>query len=82
MLKVGKKKKWYISTKKKVKKWYQLWVKIKTSYNLSLTIYYEIIVKIILKWSYSNLFKLDLNKIYSQNEIFNNLGTKNELFKV
>ena len=59
-----------------------MWVKIKTSYNLSLTIYYEIIVKIILKWSYSNLFKLDLNKIYSQNELFKNLGTKNELFKV
>ena len=68
MLKVGKKKKCDILAQKMVKKWYQLWVKIKTSYNLSLTIYYEIIVKIILKWSYSNLFKLDLNKIYSQND--------------
>ena len=60
LLKVGKKK-WYISKKRKVKKWCQLWVKVKTSYNLSLNVYYEInyyenIVKVILKWLYSSLF--------------------------
>ena len=55
LLKVGKKKVIY-QQKRKVKKWCQLWVKIKTSYNLSLTLYCEIIVKIVLKWSYSSLF--------------------------
>ena len=60
MLKVGKKK-WYISKKRKVKKWCQLWVKVKTSYNLSLNLHYEInycenIVKVVLKWLYSSLF--------------------------